>query len=214
MSYIINKRQESRSQFFQDLWVLSETNEKRNGFFVDFGATDGITINNSVLLEKDYGWSGIVSEPNPFYHENLSKNRGCNISHKCVYSKSNDFVDFLCVDAPDISTIDGYGLHDEHFTNRKNNQKIKVQTVSLYDLLEEYNSPTHIDYLSIDTEGSEYQILKSFMETNKKYNIGLITVEHNWVEDARNNIFDLLTINGYERVHTEISRCDDFYKKR
>src|SRR5690348_3026809 len=48
---------QSASQFHQDLFVLLESNFKRNGYFVEFGAADGIYLSNSYLLEKGFGWS-------------------------------------------------------------------------------------------------------------------------------------------------------------
>ena len=54
---------ESQSQLGQGLLVLSQLDFKKNGYFVEFGTTDGITLSNSYLLEKKFGWKGILSEP-------------------------------------------------------------------------------------------------------------------------------------------------------
>ncbi|MBK7635080.1 MAG: FkbM family methyltransferase [Saprospiraceae bacterium] len=60
----------------------------------------------------------------------------------------------------------------------------------------------HIDYLSIDTEGSEYDILSSF--NFDRYTFGIITVEHNYTA-YRDRIKDLLESKGYRRVLTNLS---------
>ena len=213
LEFYRKNKEKSNSQHLQDLWVLYETKQKCEGYFIDFGATDGVTINNTLLLEKQYGWKGILAEPNPVYHDDLVKNRTSNISFDCVYTTTGTEIDFLCVDASDISTIDGYGKDDEHSRNRENNRKIKVKTTTLIDLLDRYGAPENIDYLSIDTEGSEYDILKTFFETNTKYNIKCITVEHNWVENFRLNLSFLFQRFGYTRKYEQLSRCDDFYVK-
>jgi len=213
VGYCLSNANETQSQCYQDIFVLYETGYKKNGYFVDFGATNGKSINNSFLLEKDYGWTGIVAEPNPFYHEELKKNRDCHISEKCVYSRSNETIDFINCEIPDLSSIREYGFLDEHSRARESGNITRIETVSLLDLLEEYNAPQVIDYLSIDTEGSEYIILESFFANSKEYQFRTITVEHNYVPDARNNINQLLTKNGYTRKFTEFSRWDDFYVK-
>lgn len=69
----------SRSQLRQDLFVLFQTKFKKNGYFVEFGATDGIELSNSFLLEKEYGWKGILAEPALKWHEDLIKNRTAHI---------------------------------------------------------------------------------------------------------------------------------------
>lgn len=83
-----------------------------------------------------------------------------------------------------------------------------VQTISLVDLLDKYNAPAIIDYLSIDTEGSEYEILKEF--NFSKYRFNVITCEHNHTS-AREKIFNLLTANGYVCKFRNLSMCDDWY---
>ena len=85
----------SFSQLGQDLKVLKHYNNKYNGFFIEIGASDGIELSNTYLLETQYGWKGICCEPIPNKFEKLVKNRPnalcCN---KALYNQSNLIVDF------------------------------------------------------------------------------------------------------------------------
>lgn len=201
------------SQNYQDVFALYATDYMKNGYFVDFGATDGKTINNTYLLEKRYGWKGIVAEPNSYWHNDLIKNRFGHISFDCVYSETGKEVEFIASDTPDISGIKEFASRDEHTQKRNIGKTIKVPTISLLDLLNKYRARDTIDYLSIDTEGSEYMILKAFFEDPEYYNIRNITVEHNYIPEDRELIFQLLSANGYTRKFPQLSRCDDFYTK-
>jgi hypothetical protein len=58
--------EKSKSQLKQDLFVLAELDFKSNGFFVEFGATNGIDLSNTHLLENEFGWGGILAEPAKF----------------------------------------------------------------------------------------------------------------------------------------------------
>ncbi len=69
---------ESKSQLRQDLFVLSELRFKRDGYFVEFGATNGIDLSNSHLLETRFGWQGILAEPARIWHKALKNNRKVN----------------------------------------------------------------------------------------------------------------------------------------
>ena len=71
-----------------------------------------------------------------------------------------------------------------------------MYTITLNDLLEQSNAPLYIDYLSLDTEGSELEILKSV--DFSRYKFGIIDVEHNFVEPRRSQIRNLLESNGYK----------------
>ena len=64
----------SKSELRQDLFALSEVGFKENGFFVEFGATNGIDLSNSYLLETEFGWDGILAEPAKKWHEKLIVN--------------------------------------------------------------------------------------------------------------------------------------------
>ena len=80
-------------------------------------------------------------------------------------------------------------------TVENNRTVIDVETITLNDILDENEAPLFIDYLSLDTEGTELEILKS-VDLNK-YTFGLIDVEHNYLEPERTNIRDFLTSKGY-----------------
>jgi FkbM family methyltransferase len=201
----------SQSQLRQDLFVLSETECKNEGFFVEFGAADGIHLSNTYLLETEFSWKGILAEPARVWHERLRENRpNASIDIFCVWSDSNSILIFNETENPELSTIAELSDHDDHEESRKYGHLYKVNTISLNDLLLKHNAPSYIDYLSIDTEGSEYEILKAFNFTD--YNIAIISVEHNY-GPQREMIFRLLTSYGYIRKYESVSGFDDWYVK-
>lgn len=201
---------EYKSQFGQDIFVLFQSDFKKNGFFVEFGATDGVSISNTYILEKKFGWHGILAEPAKSWHKLLRENRNSIVDERCVWSESKKSLDFRETNNHELSTIDAYSSRDMHTDARRFGKIYQVETISLLDLLAEHNAPKEIDYLSIDTEGSELEILQSF--DFNKYNIKIITIEHNFTE-VREKIFQLLTSHGYKRVFAEISEVDDWYVK-
>lgn len=109
----------SKAQLRQDLMVLLITNFKRDGFFIEFGATNGIDLSNTYLLEKYYGWNGILAEPAKVWHKNLFANRKCQIETNCVWKESNQVLTFNEVSVPEISTISIFNNVDEHSSDRK-----------------------------------------------------------------------------------------------
>ena len=198
----------SRSQLGQDLFVLNHFNFKKKGFFVEFGATNGIDLSNSYLLEKHFNWRGIVVEPCKTWHKDLFKNRNCQIDLNCVWKSSDSKLNFFEVEDAEFSTIAEFNNSDHNTEIRSKRKEYQVSSISLNDLLIKYNAPKEIDYLSVDTEGSEYEILKNF--NFKEYSVKVITVEHNF-SDMRIEILKLLSENGYKRELTSISKWDDWY---
>lgn len=206
LSKLLKDIDSSKSQIAQDLFVLSELNFKRGGFFVEFGATNGIDLSNTFLLENKYDWTGILSEPSKGWHNELSKNRQVYIDKNCVWSSSNDNLIFNQIG--ELSTVDSFSDCDLHAQKREQGNRYQVKTISLEDLLDKYNAPSVIDYLSIDTEGSEFEILSSF--NFEKYKFKIITCEHNFTSN-REKIYSLLKEKGYVRKHAEISKFDDWF---
>lgn len=198
----------SHSQLRQDLFALSECGFKRNGFFVEFGATNGCDLSNTYVMEKDFGWSGILVEPAKYWHDSLKQNRNCSIETDCVWSQSNTTVRFHELKVPELSTIDSVSAANRHVGRARSGKFYDVKTISLADLLDKYAAPAIVDYLSIDTEGSEYAILSTF--NFEKYKFRTITCEHNFTS-ARERIFSMLTERGYVRKFEAVSGFDDWY---
>lgn len=199
----------SKAQLHQDLFALVENDCKKNGFFVEFGATNGVELSNTHLLEHELNWKGILAEPAKKWHQELKENRKCTIETKCVWTKSDAEIEFYEAETGEFSTIDEFRHADEH--KRQNGKTYKVKTISLLDLLIKHDAPNEIDYLSIDTEGSEYDILAGF--DFSAYKIKVITVEHNYTP-MREKMYNLLTQNGYQRKYENLSRWDDWYVKQ
>jgi FkbM family methyltransferase len=200
--YALRNLTRSRSQIFQDLFVLFILAEKTNGYFVEFGAADGDFLSNTVVLEKQFGWTGIVAEPGLNSHKKLRENRNCNIDLRCVWSETGQTLTFSENSEAVLSTLSAF----KHSTEAS--KDYVVETVSLNDLLEQHNAPHEIDYISIDTEGSEFDILEAFDFSRRRFRI--ITVEHNY-NKQRSRIFSLLTSKGYRRVFEDITMFDDWY---
>jgi FkbM family methyltransferase len=160
-------------------------------------------------LENKYKWSGILAEPNPVWHSELAKNRHVAIDHRCVSSSSGNVVSFLTTDAsdPELSAIATFSDGDHFAGVRSEGIEIQVETVSLNQLLAEHHAPERIDYLSIDTEGNEYDVLSHF--DFSRHTIDLISVEQNRRTEPK--IEALLSGHGYQRVLKEFSQWDGWY---
>jgi FkbM family methyltransferase len=203
-----NLLRHSKSQLGQDLVGLSVSGLDKPGFFVEFGAADGVALSNSHILEKHFGWSGILCEPSNGWHEALKQNRSCIIDTRCVYSVSGEKINFSENYLGELSAITAYAEPNAHGVLKRTTSSYEVETISLLDLLKTHNAPKFIEFLSIDTEGSEFEILRNFDFQN--YRFGAICVEHNFA-DTREKINELLTANGYIQVHSDLSDFDDWY---
>ncbi|OZI61159.1 FkbM family methyltransferase [Bordetella genomosp. 11] len=200
----------SKAQLRQDLFVLSSLGFKTNGYFVEFGATNGVDLSNTYLMEKEFGWSGIVAEPARIWHDDLKNNRDCSIETDCVWKDSASVLQFNEVESPEFSTINSYSDKDLHKKYRETGKTYDVKTISLNDMLRKFGAPKQIDYLSMDTEGSEFDIISHF--DFSEYSFRVITCEHNYTP-MREKILELLARQGYQRVYQDLSLFDDWYVK-
>ena len=179
------------SQIGQDAWVHSVLGNKNDGFFIELGASDGMEYSNSLFFEKNLGWKGLCIEPNPFYYTKLQENRKCLTSPYCISDINNKNIEFNLSDlASGVLSTAG------PFTNGSKN--ILVETKRLDTLLDEIKAPLIIDYLSLDVEGHEYDVINDF--NFKKYRFNCITVEHNEPHTGpkmRNMLRYILEKNGY-----------------
>lgn len=202
------EKRESYSQIRQDLLALFCFGDNP-GYFVEFGACDGVYLSNTFLLEKYHNWDGLLVEPSQHYNKVLKTTRSVKIDTLCVSGNSGDLVDFLEVkNLYGISGLDQYAYDDVHTESRREyGSKYQVETISLKDLLDKHECPNVIDYLSIDTEGSEYLILNSY-DFSREFN--LITVEHNNTYQ-RELINTLIQDRGYIQIMPEESKWDSWF---
>lgn len=198
----------SKSQLRQDVHVLLRNNMKENGYFVEIGAHDGISFSNTYMLEQIFNWKGIVVEPSPQFNTLIRKNRSCFVDTRCVYTKSNKIVDFVEHKSSSLSGIQCYNDANRAELSGKESRVIQLNTISLNDLLGHYEAPSIIDYISVDTEGSEFSILENF--DFGKYKVQFFSIEHNY-SSMRDDLTHLMETNGYKRIMEEYSQWDDWY---
>lgn len=177
------------SQFGQDKFLNEKIfKNKKHGVFVEIGAYDGIKLSNTYFFEKNMEWSGICVEPIPSLFFKLKVNRKCFCINKCISdeNKKSKFLHVLGGNEYEIIADEEYpkikgrehtemlsGLLD--FYNPKHKELIdlelyelggtknifETECILLNDVFEYLPMNSKIDYLSIDTEGGELQILQA-----------------------------------------------------
>ena len=188
------------SELGQDFFELENFHYCNNGFFVDIGASDGFTASNTFVLEKFYNWHGICVDPNPVFVQSLYNARNSVVSNLCVYNETGKILPFKFYD--NENGFFGWNLRSglkNHIGEidqevNKSFKELNVLTITLNDLLLLYNAPREINYISLDTEGSEYEILKVF--NFEKYNVNCFTVEYSDKKEQY-NLENLFKNNNY-----------------
>ena len=131
----------------------------KNGFFVDVGAHDGKSINNTLYFENTHNWTGINVEPIKKVYDKLVINRPNCININCAVCNNNGKTEFICNTGYTemLSGIkDTYDIrHNERLTKEiklkgGKTEIITVNTKKLETICDE-NNISHINYLSIST---------------------------------------------------------------
>ena len=150
--------------------MLNKIYYKQTGFYVDIGAFDGVELSNTYVMSQ-MGWSGICVECNPYIIQKLIENRAsdkCKICTNPIWSVDGKVLDFHSNEMLSFAT-EKDGLSDS--------RSLPTVSISLNTLLEKYQAPKNIDYISLDVEGVEFDILNSF--DFNKWNVKCWTIEHN-----------------------------------
>lgn len=199
-------------QFDTDKIIKEYFGEKTDGNCIEIGAVDGIYISNTLHFEQ-IGWNALCIEPNPTYFELLKNNRK-NCLNFAITNNNIDDVDFTVVtmNSKNQSSISGLDI-DERLIKLHENlgleptlSKINVDGRRLDWCIENFFNYETIDFISIDTEGNELDVLKSF-DVNR-YNIKLMVIENNYNE---NYVENYLTDLGW--VKDKRVEVNDFYIK-
>ena len=192
------------SQMEADDWVLSHY---KKGYFVDAGCCDGEDISNTYKLEK-LGWIGLCIDVIP---KNFDRRPKSKVIEAALHGIKDLELDFTISKSPEISGITDYlgKQGTAAYTGWKPyvDKTIKVKTQLLHEILDANNAPNFIEYLNIDIEGVELEVLKTF--PFEKYKFGCISLEHNYDEPKRTHIKDLLKSKGYTYIKQE--KADDWF---
>lgn len=191
----------------QDQFVIEVLEGLRGGYFLDSGASNGTKGSNTRLLEEAYGWTGICIEPNDALYGELVRDRRCICLHCCLYDRDGvvEFLELAGVYGGILETYeDSHLKYVRRTLGDRWNPGMRAPTVpktgrTLRSVLKEAKAPATIDYWSLDTEGSELAILKSF--PFDEYRFRVLTVEHNR-SAAREEIRRFLEGHGYARVRS------------
>lgn len=208
-----NIRKGGYGQYGQDIVVAGLLENRDHGVFVDIGANDGVSLSNTLYFEEK-GWRGVCVEPHPIIFKELAKRRSCHTINACI-SDQNTEVTFLAVDGPShmLSGITEFidkrhseRIEKEIAINGGSKREIAIQALTPRYLLEQYKIDK-IDFLSIDTEGCELEILKNFDFDSTS--VECISVENG---SRSSQIFKHLVSAGFSIVCCV--GCDEIYLKR
>lgn len=199
----------TNSQIEQERWVFAMCNGRRDGRFAEIGAFDGVLHSNSYFLESEHGWQGVCVEPNPALFTRLSDSRSAICLERAVYRESGQVMSFI--PSQEIGTLAEFAGSDRYAKDRaeaaSRHGLIEVETISFAEIAAMGDfAETGFDYVSLDTEGSELDILRTI--DLARHRIALLTIEHNFVEPRREQMRLLLAEAGYERLNVGF---DDWY---
>lgn len=194
----------------------------KNGIFMDVGAHNGVNINNTLFFEKNHGWTGINIEPIKEVFDKLMENRPKCTNLNCAIDLIDGTAEFVCNTGYTEMLSGLKNQYDPRHRNRMKNELkryggstniIQVQTKRIETICDEYNTK-HINYLSIDVEGAEFNVIKSI--NFDKVFIDVIGFENNFYDKSL-FIIAYLQEKGYKMVHNSqdifmIHKNSDFNK--
>ena len=186
-------------------FVVSFFNGKRNGFFIDIGAFDGVTWSNSLSLEKYLDWEGFGVEPSSTAADTWEKHRTSRVFRNCAWNEDGH-VEFQLVTGyaemlSGVTSANGFNdthkqrILDEIKKHGGTSELIRMPSRTVNSMLEEIGT-SEVDYMSIDAEGAELEILRGF--DFEKNSCRLISIEQNGYDDG--SAANYLSSLGYRNL--------------
>jgi FkbM family methyltransferase len=188
-----------RGQFGEPQYLDKYFNNKTNGIAVEVGADDGVSGSNTYFFEKYRNWNCLCIEPVPDKYMLCSRSRKNSVN--CCAGKENTTAEFSVVtlNNNNTSAISSLNLDERLIDSHKhlisNINKIEVKVLKLTDILDSYNFPRKIDFISIDTENTEIDVLHGF-DLNK-YDVKILLIENNFDEPVH---YEYLKQFGYKKL--------------
>ncbi|XP_066939145.1 uncharacterized protein [Macrobrachium rosenbergii] len=191
------------SQYNQSMYLTEELLKgMRGGTFVELGALDGETHSNTVFLERELGWTGLLIEPLPEGFRNLTTKgrKAYSINAGAALTNRSAIENFKVYDYKSL------GL--SHIAN-KTSETIAIKTFPLYTMLLALNI-TFIDFLSLDVEGDELKVLQTVPWD--KVQVRVMCVEINHVEGGAPAVIDYMEKQGY--ILVSLRYIDAWFAKK
>lgn len=159
----------------QDYYLYTQhfSSLKRPGVYLDVATNDPIGISNTFFFEKCLGWSGLCVEANPQYLAAIHKFRNCALVPTCVSDVDGRNVEFALYSG--LSGIMATNKNAKNWKERRETVSTIKQKCSTMGVETARYAVKHADYLSLDVEGHELQVLKGFDWDN--FVVNVITVE-------------------------------------
>lgn len=204
------------SQVGQDKYIYENFfKNKENGVFLDIGAHDGIDKSNSYFFEKYLNWSGICVEPIPDVFNRLRQNRKSMCVNAGVSDRNGSAVFWKIQGYSEMLSGLAENYNDQHKLRIKkelevyggNLEEITIEIMDINTLMRK-NGIDHVDYCTIDVEGSEEKIL-SVLEP-KEVEISVLTVENNYNSKS---LRKLMKGKGY-KLHSKVDFDDVYIRKK
>ena len=183
------------SQLGQDAFVLGKTVGKSNNFFLEIGAYDPYLWSNTAGLREFGGWSGFHIDPSPASAQRFS-----------LAGLGDSFVEAAALPVHQNAFFDDNDATSEIHSSPVSKESIQVRTVTPSELIKKYE---RLDYLSLDIEGGELELLKAWPFDFCAPRI--ITVEHNYRKMESDQINFVLNRNGYRKCLTGITEFESWY---
>jgi len=205
------------SQCQEDIF-LNETifKNKQNGIYIELGALDGILYSNTKFFEDSLNWKGILIEPHPEKFKLLLTNRPNNFLFNSLVSCHKEplefryFLDCHAAVSGVENTLskhhfDVYFESDNEWHKSLPQNKISIKPITLTEIVKQTQLP-HIDLLSLDVEGHEFEVLQSW---DFSIPIDIILIETLGVQPDKDDLCrEILIKNNYKFItkykHNEI----------
>lgn len=182
---------------------------KPQGFFVEVGALDGVRFSNTFTFERQ-GWKGICLEPHPDYYHKLTQNRPGSICVQAAAGREETQLPFFAEPRGEFSTLVRENTINENLSKKMSGfLEILVKVLPLDKVLSECSAPGMIDFVSIDVEGAEPDVLAGF--SLKRFSPTCLIIEANG-EVMNKTIDAIMRANGYHKAG-RLSKTNNFYCK-
>lgn len=169
----------SYAQAGEDLAVLEVFANERNGVFVEAGGFDGVTYSNTCLLEREFGWTGLLVEPIPELAAKCREARpNSTTAEVALAAEEGTLTLTVAVEAPEYSSVRGA----DHMSLRVAAGEVRNITVParrLDDVLADAGID-RVDFLSLDVEDAEWDALRGF--DLERYGVRAVLLERDHLE--------------------------------